>query len=213
MQAYVELVQLMLNCPLGQEAAVLRQHQDLLDKGLLWVMAQDAGTLRQLGQENNANRLEHIAAQLAQAMDLNSTILSESPVSKDLQTILQALSQPPSDSRDTTQRVLLCQQALQMLVRQENKLLWAMLQFELGNSFTQNQQGDRAENIEAAITAYQQSLQVFTQEHMPVEWARSINNLAARSPCWFWVKLLPNSNCNIAHSNLFSCRTNICKAC
>ncbi|NJR70004.1 MAG: tetratricopeptide repeat protein, partial [Synechococcales cyanobacterium CRU_2_2] len=38
--------------------------------------------------------------------------------------------------------------------------------------------GDRAENIELAIAAYQQALTVRTQTAMPIEWAQTTNNLA-----------------------------------
>ena len=39
--------------------------------------------------------------------------------------------------------------------------------------------GDRAQNLEDAIAAYQQSLQVMTREAMPLEWAGLMNNLAS----------------------------------
>ncbi|WP_204136836.1 tetratricopeptide repeat protein, partial [Halomicronema sp. CCY15110] len=38
--------------------------------------------------------------------------------------------------------------------------------------------GDKAANIEQAITAYQQALTVMTQTAMPVEWATTMMNLA-----------------------------------
>ena len=38
--------------------------------------------------------------------------------------------------------------------------------------------GDRAENIEQAIVAYEQALTVMTQLAMPVDWAHTMNNLA-----------------------------------
>ena len=37
---------------------------------------------------------------------------------------------------------------------------------------------ERVDNIEQAITAYQQALQVMTREAMPIEWAHSMHNLA-----------------------------------
>ena len=56
--------------------------------------------------------------------------------------------------------------------------LWAALQGELSNSLAQSLSGDRAENIEQAIDAYQQALQVMTRQAMPVEWAQTMINLA-----------------------------------
>lgn len=87
-QAYVELIQALLSCPSDEESTILQRHKDLLDKGLLWVMAQNAETLRQLGQENNANRLEQIAAQLTQSIGSVSIPPSEPAIPGDLQSIL-----------------------------------------------------------------------------------------------------------------------------
>ena len=178
MRGYLELVQSLLSCPSGQESAILQQHQDLLDKGLLQVMAQVAGVLRQQGQENNANWIEQMAKQLARSLGSKSIRLSEPVISDDLDRILQELSQL-SDLRDMARRVALCRQALDLVSWQENEMLWAIFQGELGNSLSQNPEGDRAENIEDAIAAYQQSLQVMTRETMPVEWAQSTMNLAS----------------------------------
>ena len=48
----------------------------------------------------------------------------------------------------------------------------------LANAYRYRIREDRAENIEQAIVAYQQSLEVMTRESLPVEWATSMNNLA-----------------------------------
>ncbi|MBK9095739.1 MAG: tetratricopeptide repeat protein [Anaerolineae bacterium] len=56
--------------------------------------------------------------------------------------------------------------------------LWAGLHVELGNSLVQNPLGDRAENLEQAIAAYRQALEVLTRQAMPVEWAQVMLNLA-----------------------------------
>ena len=175
-QTYVELIQSLLSCPSGQETAILKQQHDLLDEGLLLVIDQVIGMLRQQGQENNAAWLEQMAAQLAQAIESKNTSLPAPNMSGDLRTVLQELSQP-NDLQDMARRAVLCQQALQLVSRHENEMLWAALQAELGNSLSRIR-GERAENIEAAIDAYQQSLQVRTKEAMPVEWATSMMNLA-----------------------------------
>ncbi|WP_204137855.1 CpXC domain-containing protein, partial [Halomicronema sp. CCY15110] len=96
----------------------------------------------------------------------------------DLQQILQELSQPVQDIRQMGRRVELCRQALTLVSHQGNKELWAALQGNLGNSLAQNPLGNRAQNIEQAITAYQQALTVRTQTAMPVEWATTMMNLA-----------------------------------
>jgi len=56
--------------------------------------------------------------------------------------------------------------------------LWAALQNDLANSLAQNPRGHRAENVEQAMRAYEQALEVRTREAMPVEWATTMMNLA-----------------------------------
>jgi CHAT domain-containing protein len=48
----------------------------------------------------------------------------------------------------------------------------------LANAYYSRIRGDRAQNIEDAIAAYQQSLEVRTREVMPIQWAASMMNLA-----------------------------------
>ncbi|MDZ8223586.1 CHAT domain-containing tetratricopeptide repeat protein [Nostoc sp. ChiVER01] len=54
---------------------------------------------------------------------------------------------------------------------------WAVLQTNLANVYCDRIKGNRAENLEAAIEAYQLALKVFTEESFPEEWATIINNL------------------------------------
>jgi tetratricopeptide (TPR) repeat protein len=48
----------------------------------------------------------------------------------------------------------------------------------LANAYYSRIRGERAENIEQAITSYQQALQVFTRQAFPENWARTQMNLA-----------------------------------
>ncbi|MFN6537535.1 MAG: CHAT domain-containing protein [Nostoc sp. EkiNYC01] len=54
---------------------------------------------------------------------------------------------------------------------------WAVLQTNLANVYCDRIKGNRSENLEAAIEAYQLALKVFTRESFPEEWATIINNL------------------------------------
>ncbi|PZO33783.1 MAG: hypothetical protein DCF17_21540, partial [Shackletoniella antarctica] len=121
--------------------------------------------------------------QLAQVLEsgLPVEVSGESPSSEklgDLRSILQELSQPVQDIRQMGRRVELCRQALTLVSHQGNEELWAALQGKLGISLQQNPLGDRAQNMEDAIAAYQQALTVMTQTAMPVDWATTMMNLA-----------------------------------
>ena len=41
-QDYLNLINMLLNCPSGEEAQILNANQDLLDAGLLQAIAQEA---------------------------------------------------------------------------------------------------------------------------------------------------------------------------
>ena len=95
-----------------------------------------------------------------------------------LMPLLEELQKPIGSLQDHPRRIEILRQALELLPRELSLEMWAALQVELGNSLAQNPLGDRAENIESAIAAYQESLTVMTQSAMPVEWATTMMNLA-----------------------------------
>lgn len=70
LKAYLTLIQELLTCPSGEEWIRLRQHEDLVDTGLVQTMEQVATTLAQEGKReeaiflhNWAGQLHHIVAQ------------------------------------------------------------------------------------------------------------------------------------------------------
>lgn len=65
----------------------------------------------------------------------------------------------------------------QVEARGDDRILWATLQNSLGIALYENPQGNRAENVEAAIQAYRAALTVYTHETLPFEWAATQNNL------------------------------------
>ncbi len=50
-----------------------------------------------------------------------------------------------------------------------------MTQNNLGNAYSERIKGDKADNLELAIDAYTQALQVYTCESFPEEWADTQN--------------------------------------
>ena len=63
-QAYLNLINQLLNSPSGEEAEVLQTHPELLDGGLVAAMLEVADNLREQGELNNANRLKNFAGLL-----------------------------------------------------------------------------------------------------------------------------------------------------
>jgi len=77
-----------------------------------------------------------------------------------------------------TRRVALLQRALDLLPQDADAEAWAGLQVEFGLALMDTPDGERVENMEAAIAAYQAALIVFRQDTYPDEWASTRNNLA-----------------------------------
>jgi tetratricopeptide (TPR) repeat protein len=53
----------------------------------------------------------------------------------------------------------------------------AMLQNNLGTAYSSRILGDQGQNLEQAILCHQNSLQVYTEDGYPVDWARAQHNL------------------------------------
>jgi tetratricopeptide (TPR) repeat protein len=54
---------------------------------------------------------------------------------------------------------------------EQNETKWAMTQNNLGRAYRALPTGDRAANLRKAIAAYEGALQVYTENHFPVNWA------------------------------------------
>jgi len=63
-QAYLSLIQELLDCPSGEENQILSQHPELIDGGFVQLCEQLAEELQSDGQENNAGFLRNLAQQV-----------------------------------------------------------------------------------------------------------------------------------------------------
>ncbi|MEM9924517.1 MAG: CHAT domain-containing protein, partial [Cyanobacteria bacterium P01_D01_bin.50] len=54
---------------------------------------------------------------------------------------------------------------------------WATTQNNLGSAYTNRIKGDKADNIENAIAAYNAALEIYTRKDFPQDWAMTQNNL------------------------------------
>ncbi|MBU0492294.1 MAG: tetratricopeptide repeat protein, partial [Chloroflexi bacterium] len=95
----------------------------------------------------------------------------------ELESILPNLRQP-AHLGDESRRVELCRHALMLISREDNASLWGEVQILMGNNLLEIPGQHRARNIEEAIAAYRQALEVFPCEAMPIEWAIAMHGLA-----------------------------------
>ncbi len=68
---YLNLIQSLLNCPQGQEPAILQANQELIDEGLVVTMVAVAAQMSEEGEENNVRWLLNFAQQLAEMLGLS----------------------------------------------------------------------------------------------------------------------------------------------
>lgn len=75
-QAYLELIQTLLDCPKGSETEILAANQALLDPGLVQMMKQVAAQMAVQGEQETANFLGNLAAELHQRLAQTSAFQS-----------------------------------------------------------------------------------------------------------------------------------------
>ena len=68
--AYLKLIQQLLNCNSGKESEILQMNQDLLDAEFLRMVEAVAEMMSEKGDENTANWLRSLGNQLAKALNL-----------------------------------------------------------------------------------------------------------------------------------------------
>ncbi len=66
-RAYLNLIQLLLSCPAGEEGELLQEHSEFVDSGLIEVMQQEASRMAADG-EQNAGFLQQLAGQISEAL-------------------------------------------------------------------------------------------------------------------------------------------------
>ena len=192
-QVYVKLIEQLLSCSQGQEAELLQTNADLVNAGLLEVMEQYAAHLERQENGNTAQWLRGFAAQLAQSLGVGVTTPQGAEAAHQflLKTLLLIVDQQgnlqqiyPLWVQHQTQfnadlLAVLPTVAAQLFEGDaERRAVIAPFLGRFGNLISQFPLGTRWLNLELAIAAYQQSLQVMTREAMPVEWATLMNNLA-----------------------------------
>ena len=200
LQAYYQLIQQLLSCPHGEKAAILQANRELLDVGFLQVVVGVAGIFTQQGEENRANRLLALASQLSEELDIPLTPEPETPVNEaDINTYLQFLSevlQATAESRGNPQVVypllaankdklnLTFVELLQLLATKtleeaepDTANSIAVVIGNFSNLIKQFPLGNKADNMEIAITGYEIAFTVFTRDTSPELWAAVQNNL------------------------------------
>jgi CHAT domain-containing protein len=200
-QAYQQLIETFLNCPNGEEPQILQANSELLDAEFLQVCEVIAENLAEEDQENAANFLRNLASQLGEFLGFTSSggnnADNNSP--RDYLDFLQLLVQTEEDNFGEDSYHIYT--VLQANIDKMNPNLISILRTTMAGSQIEKDypeqsekfaalieniaikinkfhRGNRAENIEIAIAAYEIVLSVRTFENNPEGWAKTQSNLA-----------------------------------
>ena len=196
--AYEQLIHTLLNCPNGDEPQILQDNSELLDRGFLETCESVAAKLAAQGGENGANFLRNLASQLGQFIDMNDDGDSNNSEGENPQEyanffleLLQAEEASNGDVKviytmlDQRQHLLnarfaeTLQQVAQKLLDGENpetiSSIVALIE-NLSIRINNFPRGNRASNIEIAITGYQIVLN--NREPGSEKWTQTQHNLA-----------------------------------
>ncbi|MBD1859642.1 MULTISPECIES: CHAT domain-containing protein [Leptolyngbya] len=196
-QAYVELIGKLLECPGGQEGEILQQHEELVDQGLLMVMGAMSQHLQENGQPDAAAFLDNLRGQLEKVLGESVQAEVESTSGQDAAQFVLEILQCVADHSGNPQQVYPFFQA--NLVRLNEELLqvfplvvarvlegksseqqWSISAdaVNFANLIAQFPLGNRWLNLELSIAAYTCAVQIFTFKKFPEQWATTQNNLA-----------------------------------
>ncbi|NQE36930.1 CHAT domain-containing protein [Microcoleus asticus] len=197
-QAYLQLIETLLNCPNGEEPQILQANLELVDSGFLqFCEVVAAENLAEEGEENYANFLRNLASQLGQLLGMNDEGDSDNSEGKNPQeyaNFIRELLQAEADSKLNIKLIYsmlaqrqhllndrfaeILQQVTQNLIVEHPEAIESILPYiaNLSIDISEFPLGKRANNIEIAITGYQIVLK--DSEPGSENWAATQNNLA-----------------------------------
>lgn len=197
-QAYLQLIQTLLNCPNGDEPQILQDNSELVDRGFLETCESVATKLAEQGGENGANFLRNLASQLEQFMDMNddgNSNKSEDKFFQEYTSFFLELLRAEQDSNSNIAVIYpmlaerehllnarfaeILQQVAEKLIGGENpetiESIVALME-NLSNHIIEFPLGNKLNNIEIAIIGYQIVLN--NREPGSAKFAQTENNLA-----------------------------------
>ena len=196
-RAYQQLIQTLLTCPNGEENQILNANSELVDAELVQMMIAVAAQLSENNQENAANFLLETASQIANFLGMkddgdSNNSESENPqeYEKFIRELLQAEQDSNSDIKviysmlDQRQHLLnsrfaqILHEVAEILIAEHLKAIEFIVALieNLSVHISEFPRGNRANNIEIAITGYQIVLN--NREPGSEDWAMTQNNLA-----------------------------------
>ncbi|MBD2552111.1 CHAT domain-containing protein [Limnothrix sp. FACHB-708] len=190
LQAYLQLIQQLLACPEGEEASVLQAQAELVDAGLVEIMYFVPGHMASIGHRD-AVWLKQWANRIAQTLELRSKTVYANPTTMSFigEVMINIYENQGSANRVyefwklnlrklNWDFLIALPLAFQVLKKQNSPELVAAMFGEFGNLIGQFHLGIRWLNLEMAIVSCNLSLEIYTRESFPEDWATAQHNLA-----------------------------------
>ncbi|MBW4588525.1 MAG: tetratricopeptide repeat protein [Aetokthonos hydrillicola CCALA 1050] len=180
-QAYLNLIEMLLSCQSGEEAAILEAKQDLLDAEFVQIVKAVAEFYSQEGEENTANWLRNLAVYVGQPVYLEFLlqVLQATSESNGDPQVVYPLLEENIEKLDYILPEVLQSWAKDKLAEVETDTAEyiAGVIGNFSNLIGQFPLGDKASNMEIAIAGYEILLTVYTRTAFPQQWATVQNNL------------------------------------
>ena len=190
LNAYLTLINNLLTCPSDEELKILQDNQELLDQDFLQVLLAISSQLQGAGRQQEAELLINLAEELSAFMgNTNSSEDYYNFLMKVLQAVLESRGNPQIvyplfqqnlDKLDENLAYILKNRVTATLkeLSLEAAIYMAAVITEFGNLILQFPLGSRKNNLEISIATSQATLEIYTREAFPEQWAGTQNNLA-----------------------------------
>jgi CHAT domain-containing protein len=206
-EAYLTLINSLLNSPISKANSILNANQVLVDAGLVQTMQQVASVMAEQGYQYAANFLMDVACQLPEIINssrnvTNMAVGQGESLAKTQQEeyliFLDKVYEATTQSNSNPQVVypllaenleklnddfaVLLRQVIIDTLSQVNPDQAQSIAAVIGNFsdlMREFPQGDRASNLEIAIAGAEVAATIFTRARYPNDWATNRNNLAA----------------------------------
>lgn len=197
-KAYFKLISQLLECPPGKEEEILQASDTPIDAELVKTMGTVAMMLAKDGDRSSADFLLEIADRLGEPLGLRRRTLADKS-SSDPAEFSRFVSQFMSAIAANNGNPRGAHPILQGYIERDAEFLekfrnWSALILKeaapeeaaslakvlatFGSAMSDFSEGDRSENIEAAIASYETALQVLTRDSHALQWAETENLLA-----------------------------------
>ena len=194
-QAYLNLIESLLNCPNGEESQILQANSELVDAGLVQVMLERANDLITYNNLDDANSLMTLAGHLLGSY--GNTIPEKASPSTYIEFLMEVLEATADSNGDhkviyplllhnlklvnDNLAVVLQNWAAETLPNLDSpdiRTFFRLVVVDFSNAIQRFPLGTKVSNLEIAIAGYEVAMTIFTPQEYPEYWAMTQNNLA-----------------------------------